>query len=234
MPIITRMKPFPTFAETKDDLLLEELRLSATATAAPATTLYSAPQAPPLPPGGILFTALRSPAVWSSSAAYWLRGVAVVVARVDVVAGAIHRVAPSGHPSTTHGLAPSRCGTGRPRAPRPLARRPLAGFLCRSTSGGALGTSPASAGAPSPPRASGPTRVGTLDQWVGHAVSRQLLLHNDAGPHPPQSLTGWLTPVPPTTPLRTQVFCLPPLPPPLPSVLHRGWKRLCPSHHLCW
>jgi hypothetical protein len=51
-PILTRMKPFPTFAETKNDLLLEELRLSATATAAPATALYSAPWAPPLAPGG--------------------------------------------------------------------------------------------------------------------------------------------------------------------------------------
>jgi hypothetical protein len=44
MPILTRMKPFPTFAETKDDLLLEELRLSATAIAAPTTALYSAPR----------------------------------------------------------------------------------------------------------------------------------------------------------------------------------------------
>ena len=69
-PILTRMKPFPTFAETKNDLLLEELRLSATATAAPATALYSAPRAPPSASGGILFTALRSPAAWSSSAAY--------------------------------------------------------------------------------------------------------------------------------------------------------------------
>jgi hypothetical protein len=41
------MKPFPTFAETKNDLLLEELRLSATATVAPATALYSAPWASP-------------------------------------------------------------------------------------------------------------------------------------------------------------------------------------------
>jgi hypothetical protein len=46
-PILTRMKPFPTFAETKNDLLLEELCLSATATATLATTLYSAPRAPP-------------------------------------------------------------------------------------------------------------------------------------------------------------------------------------------
>jgi hypothetical protein len=48
-PILTRMKPFPTFAETKNDLLLEELRLSATATAAPATTLL---RLHPLPPEG--------------------------------------------------------------------------------------------------------------------------------------------------------------------------------------
>jgi hypothetical protein len=62
-PILTRMKPFPTFAEAKDDLLLEELRLSTTATAAPATALYSAPRAPPSASGGILFAALRPPAV---------------------------------------------------------------------------------------------------------------------------------------------------------------------------
>ena len=71
-PILTRMKPFPTFAETKDDLLLEELRLSATTTVAPATTLYSAPRAPPSASRGILFTALRSLTIWSSSVAYWL------------------------------------------------------------------------------------------------------------------------------------------------------------------
>jgi hypothetical protein len=58
-PILTRMKPFPTFAETKDDLLLEELRLSA----APATALYSAPRAPPSASGGILFAALQPPVV---------------------------------------------------------------------------------------------------------------------------------------------------------------------------
>jgi hypothetical protein len=45
--ILTRMKPFPTFAETKNDLLLEELRLSATTTAAPAMALYNAPRAAP-------------------------------------------------------------------------------------------------------------------------------------------------------------------------------------------
>jgi uncharacterized membrane protein YgcG len=72
-PILTRMKPFPTFAETKNNLLLEKLCLSAIATAAPATALYNAPQAPPFASGGILFTALRSPAAWSSSAAYWLQ-----------------------------------------------------------------------------------------------------------------------------------------------------------------
>jgi hypothetical protein len=165
-PILTRMKPFPTFAETKNDLLLEELRLSATATAAPATALYSAPRVVPLPPGGFLFTALRSPAAWSSSTAYWLWGGAVVVATVDVVARraaeAAPRVVPSGHLSTTRGLAPSTCGPGRPRVPRP-PRQPSAGLLCRSTSGSALGTSPASAGAPSPFGASGPARVGGRD-----------------------------------------------------------------------
>jgi hypothetical protein len=51
-PILTRMKPFPTFVETKNDLLLEELRLSATATGAPTTTLYSAPRAAPSASGG--------------------------------------------------------------------------------------------------------------------------------------------------------------------------------------
>jgi hypothetical protein len=134
--ILTRMKPFPTFAETKNDLLLEKLCLSATTTAAPATALYSAPRALPSASGGILLTALWSPAAWSSSAAYWLRGVAVVVAavvaRVDAVARraieAIHRVAPNGHPSTTRGLAPSRCGPGRPRALRPLVPPPLSRF----------------------------------------------------------------------------------------------------------
>jgi hypothetical protein len=131
-PILTRIKPFPTFAETKDDLLLEELRLSATATAAPATALYNAPRAPPLPPGGSSsphsglppFGALRQPTGSGGVAVV----VAAVVARVDAAAGAIHRVAPSGHPSTTRGLAPSRCSPDRPRAPRPLALSPLSKF----------------------------------------------------------------------------------------------------------
>jgi hypothetical protein len=79
-PTLTRMKPFSTFVETKNDMLLEELRLSATATTAPATTLYSAPRATPSASGGggFLFTALRSPAAWSSSTTYWLQGVANV------------------------------------------------------------------------------------------------------------------------------------------------------------
>jgi hypothetical protein len=60
VPILTRMKLFPTFAEAKNDLLLEELRLSTTATTAPATALYSAPRAAPSDSRGFLFTALRS------------------------------------------------------------------------------------------------------------------------------------------------------------------------------
>jgi hypothetical protein len=42
-PILTCMKPFPTFTEAKNNLLLEELRLSTTAITAPAMALYSAP-----------------------------------------------------------------------------------------------------------------------------------------------------------------------------------------------
>ena len=58
-PILTRMKPFATFAKVKNDLLLEELRLSATTTSAPAMTLYSVPRATPSDSGGFLFIALR-------------------------------------------------------------------------------------------------------------------------------------------------------------------------------
>jgi hypothetical protein len=186
-PILTRLKPFPTFVEAKDDLLLKELRLSATATAAPATTLYSAPRAPPSASGGDPlrrtpasrrldpFGSLLAPGGSQSWSRPWSQEwprqpgpfpgwlpVAILLQPVDWHHSDVAR-AVRGH------LGPS-------------PRRPSAGFPCHSSSGGALGTSPASAGAPSPPRASGSTRVGTLDHWVGHAVSRQLLLHNDAGP----------------------------------------------------
>jgi hypothetical protein len=40
-------QPLRPLYQTKNDLLLEELRLSATATGAPATALYSAPRATP-------------------------------------------------------------------------------------------------------------------------------------------------------------------------------------------
>jgi hypothetical protein len=93
-------------------------------------------------------------------------GVATTIARVDAVAHRAARVALrvalSGHPSTTRGLAPFTCGPGCPRVPWPLPHL-SAGLLCRSTSGGALGSSPASTGAPSAPEASGPTRVGALN-----------------------------------------------------------------------
>ena len=186
-PILTRMKPFPTFAETKNDLLLEELRLSATATTAPATTLYSAPRASPSASGGggsssphfgprrlELFGSLlaRGGESWSQEWTQWHDGwprqlsgwfpVTIFLQPVDW-----H------HPHVARAV---RGCLG------PSPRHPSAGLLCRSTSGSALGTSSASAGAPSPSGASDPARVGALDKWVGHAVSRQLLLHDDAGP----------------------------------------------------
>jgi hypothetical protein len=128
-PILTRMNPFPTFAEAKNDLLLEELRLSAAATTAPTTTLYNAPRAAPSG-GGV--PPHRTPAPLPSGA---LRQTAsfggLAVARADALAvdrrAAVvaHRVALSGHPSTNRGLAPFTCGPGRPRVPRPLTPPPL-------------------------------------------------------------------------------------------------------------
>jgi hypothetical protein len=135
-PILTRMKPFPTFAEAKNDLLLEELRLSAAATTAPATALYSAPRAAPSDSGGVLLPALRprcplelrdrllaSGALAAANAAVVARADAVAVACREAVVAP--RVALSGHPSTTRGLAPFTCGPGCPRVPRPLAPPPL-------------------------------------------------------------------------------------------------------------
>jgi hypothetical protein len=52
-PILTRMKLFPNFAEVKNDLLLEELSLSATPTSALATALYIAPQTAPSDSEGV-------------------------------------------------------------------------------------------------------------------------------------------------------------------------------------
>jgi hypothetical protein len=67
-PILTRMKPFPTFAEVKNDLLLKELLLSATSTSTPATALYTASRPAPSDSGGLHHTsapplpgALRQP-----------------------------------------------------------------------------------------------------------------------------------------------------------------------------
>jgi hypothetical protein len=135
-PILTRMKSFPTFAKAKNDLLLEELRLSAAATTAPATALYSAPRASPSDSGGV--PAPRTPAPPPSGAPRQTAGfggltaeVVVVVIRADAVAMAcreavvVPRVALSGHPSTACGLAPFTCGPGRPWVPRPLAPPPL-------------------------------------------------------------------------------------------------------------
>jgi hypothetical protein len=116
-------------------MLLEELRLSAAATTAPATAIYNAPWAAPFDSGGgFLLTALRSRCPLEFRDSLLASGglvAAVAVARVDAVAVACweamvaHRVALSGHPSTTRGLAPFTCGPGRPWVPRPLAPPPL-------------------------------------------------------------------------------------------------------------
>jgi hypothetical protein len=96
-PILTRMKPFPTFAEAKNDLLLEELRLFATTTAAPATALYSAPRATPLTRGGSPSPPFdpTSPPSGALRQPTGSRGVAVAaaVARVVTVACRAARVA---------------------------------------------------------------------------------------------------------------------------------------------
>jgi hypothetical protein len=145
------MKSFPTFAEAKNDLLLEELRLSATTTSAPATVLYNAPQTALPTPGGFLFTTLRPHrplevidsllASWGSRArprpqehSWWHVGwlsVAIPLQPVDW-----H------HPHVARVI---RGCLG------PSPHHPSAGLLCRSTAGCAFGPSPASAGAPSPP-----------------------------------------------------------------------------------
>jgi hypothetical protein len=141
-PILTRMKPFPTFAEVKNDLLLKELLLSTTSTSTPATALYTASRPAPSDSGGLHHTsapplpgALRQPP--------GSRGVAVarVVTMARRVAGAALWVALSGHPSTTRGLTPSTCGPGHPRVPRLLAPPPT-GLLCRPTACCAFGSSP--------------------------------------------------------------------------------------------
>jgi hypothetical protein len=72
------MRPFPTFAEVKKDLLLEELRLSATSTSTPATTLYIAPRTAPSDSGGLHRTsappfpgALRHPPGFEGRSRSW-------------------------------------------------------------------------------------------------------------------------------------------------------------------
>jgi hypothetical protein len=69
-PILTRMKLFPTFAVAKNDLLLEELRLSATTTTASTARLGL----PPMTKGGSSSPHFGPTALWSSSTAYWLPG----------------------------------------------------------------------------------------------------------------------------------------------------------------
>jgi hypothetical protein len=157
-PILTRMKSFPTFAKAKNNLLLEELRLSTTATTAPATTLYSVPRAAPYESEGFLFTALqpRRPlelhgsllALGGSRSRPWSQGwtrwhvgrpgwlsewfsVAILLQPVDWHHSHVARAIRGCLSSSPHHLS--------------------AGLLCRWTSSGALGSSPSSAGASSAP-----------------------------------------------------------------------------------
>jgi hypothetical protein len=158
-PILTRMKPFPTFAETKNDLLLEELRLSATAalqrsSGCPLCLGGGGSSSPHYGPRHLeLFGSLLAPGgsrskewtQWHDGRPRQLSGwfpVAIFLQPVNW-----H------HPHVARAI---RGYLG------PSPRHPSAGLLCRSTSDSALGTSPASAGAPSPSRASGPTCVGAL------------------------------------------------------------------------
>jgi hypothetical protein len=169
------MKPFPTFAEAKNDLLLDELELRLFA---------SSPLRPPLPPrrstarlglppltlGGSSSPHFGPTALWSSSVACWLRGGGVSWPRSQEwsrwpvgLPGQL-----SGWYSLTILLQP--VDWHHPHVARvvrgclgPSPHHLSAGLLCRSTVNGALGSSLASAGAPSTPGVYDPSRVGALD-----------------------------------------------------------------------
>jgi hypothetical protein len=234
------MKPFPTFAEVKNDLLLEELRLSATSTSAPATALYNAPRTAPPDFGGSLITALRPHCPLELIDSLLALGVTVMVAVARAVAvarsaaGAALRVALSGHPSTTRGLAPSPCGSGHPRVPRLFAPTPLRRASLPLLRWLRLRPLPSLSRGSFPSRDLRPSPCGGLDQWVGRAVSRQFLLHDDAGPTHHGFLTGWLTPAYLITPPRTQAYGLPPLPPTPPFLLPSLWEMALPYPSPLW
>jgi hypothetical protein len=166
-PILTRMKSFPTFAEVKNDLLLEELCLSATLTSTPATALYSAPRTAPSHFGGFLFIAPRHhypleifdsllapggsrswPRLqgWSRWHVRWPRQHSGWLS-VAIPLQPVHWH----HPHVAWAIR--GCLDSSPH-------HPSVGLLCRSTACCAFGPSPASAGAPSPLGAFGPARVG--------------------------------------------------------------------------
>jgi hypothetical protein len=179
-PILTRMKPCPTFAEAKNDLLLEELRLSAVATAAPATALYRLQRTSGCPlrlrgGGGGSCSPHSGPAALLSSATdCWLRGGSQPRSR-PWSQGRTQWRWPVGRPWWLIGwlsvaillqpvdwhhshVAQAVCGCLGP-SPHRLS----AGLLCRCTPGGTLGSSPASARSSATPGVSGPAHVGALD-----------------------------------------------------------------------
>jgi hypothetical protein len=99
-------------------------------------------------------------------------------------------VALSGHPSTTRGLAPSTCGPVHPRVPRLLAPPPPTGLLCCSTACCAFGPSSTSVGAPSPPEAFGPARVGPwINGWDTQSLASSFSTMTLA---PPTMVSDWV------------------------------------------
>jgi hypothetical protein len=190
-PILTRMNPFPTFAEAKNDLLLEELRLSAAATTAPTTTLYSAPRAAPSGGGGFLLTALRLRCPlelcdrllasggsrsqgrthwrWTVGRPWWL-SVAILLQIVD-----------------WHHSHVARAVRG---CLGPSPHRLSAGLLCCCTPGGTLGSSPASARSTTTPGVSGPAHVGPwTNGWDTQSLASSFSTMTLA---PPTSVSDWV------------------------------------------
>jgi hypothetical protein len=161
-PILTRMNPFQPLRRPRTICFSRSF----------ASPLLPSPLPPRCSSGcplclreGFLFSALWSPAAWSSSAASWLRGggsrpwsqewTQWHAGRPRQLPVALFLQSVDWHHS--HVAQAVRGCLG------PSPRHPSADLLCRSSSGSALGTSSASAGAPPPSGTSGPARVGALD-----------------------------------------------------------------------